>query len=318
MPWVSRLFGNAQCSLVERPNFRLVLEKVTQQVNCKTVLKFFSCGFEKQNPSSLLLTPTHIFSILVEKLEIFRKTQTGHGSFFKGSLFFIGPFKSNQMHHNILSIALWQKSFFCHSCNVVAFIMFFNTLKKKIFTTFQKSEAIFAASFLFRSYLKIRRWKNPHFPISEIYFVDTRKGTLPGHDFLHMIHTSQFPWLSVLEDDLSVAEKSQLLLSAEIKQVAIFSSLEVVNCSEQSWAPGTHPRRGSRPGCMQTVSSVLYAPGTIQLRNISLCEWYMPKWHMDCHIFGALIYSVCQGKHHLQAVTSCAPWEPVCVIPVPP
>lgn len=96
--------------------------------------------------------------------------------------------------------------------------------------------------------------KTPHFPISEIYFVDARKGTLPGHDFLHMIHTSQFSWLSVLEDGLSVAEKSQLLLSAEVKQVAISSSLEVVNCSELSSAPGTHPTRGSGPANCELYS----------------------------------------------------------------
>lgn len=56
------LFGDAWCPLVLRPNFRLLLEKVTQQVNCKAVLKFHSCGFEKQSPSSLLLIPTY-FSV---------------------------------------------------------------------------------------------------------------------------------------------------------------------------------------------------------------------------------------------------------------
>lgn len=95
VPWLYRLLGDAQCSLVQGPNFRLVLEKVTQQVNCKAVLKFHSCGLEKQSPSSLLLMPIYFFSALVEELEMFGKIQTGHPSFFKAFLFFIGPFKSN-------------------------------------------------------------------------------------------------------------------------------------------------------------------------------------------------------------------------------
>lgn len=118
--------------------------------------------------------------------------------------------------------------------------------------------------------------KTPHFPISDIYFADTTEGIPPGHDSLHAIHASQFPstqhsWGWSLCSRIIIIKKSQLLLSAEVKHVAILSSLEAVNCSEQSSAPGALPTRGSGPGRVQTVSCVLDAPGSIKLRNISLC-----------------------------------------------
>lgn len=75
-PWVHRLLGDAQCALVQRPNLKLVLEKVTQQVNYKAVLKFQRSGFEKQSPISLLLISTCLFSTLVAKLEMFGKTRS--------------------------------------------------------------------------------------------------------------------------------------------------------------------------------------------------------------------------------------------------
>lgn len=93
-PWVYGLLGDAQCALVQRSNVKLVLEKVTQQVNYKAVLKFHSSGFEKQSPISLLLISTCLFSTLVAKLEMFGKTQSMLPSL-RLFFFFIGPFKSD-------------------------------------------------------------------------------------------------------------------------------------------------------------------------------------------------------------------------------
>lgn len=175
-PWVYRLVGDAQCNLVQRPSFRAVLEKVTQQVNCKTVLKFGSCGFEKQSPSSFLLIPTYFFNTLVAKLEIFEKSQTEHVFFFKAFLFFLV----------LLRITKYILIYF-RSPSTEIFLLPLQcrwpTYKKRILKNFEEIKNFFfeernihkvsdiwsnvcfhfAASFLLPSYLKIKReMKKPH------------------------------------------------------------------------------------------------------------------------------------------------------------
>lgn len=169
-------------------------------------------------------------------------------------------------------------------------------------------------------YLKIKRWKNPHFPISDIYFVATRKGTLPGHDLLHVIHTSQFPWLSVLEDDLSVAEEPQLLLPAEVKQVAISSSLEAVNCGERSWA--SHARlwpwvRTNWELCSPCSREYSVKKHFSLYKNFvgDTCQndtWIVTFLGLWCALFAR------ESIAYRRSDSLCTLGSSVCVIPVPP
>lgn len=84
-----------------------------------------------------------------------------------------------------------------------------------------------------------------------------------------------------------------------------------------------HPTPGAGPGRAQTVSCAPSAPGTIQSGNISLCTktlWVISArmTHGLSHFWGSDRFFL-PGKASLTGgVTACAPWEPACVIPVPP
>lgn len=79
-----------------------------------------------------------------------------------------------------------------------------------------------------------------------------------------------------------------------------------------------HPTRGSGPGCAQTESCALRAPGNTHLRNISLCTktlWVIRArmTHGLSHFWGSDVLCL-PGKASLTGgVTACAPWEAVCV-----